>query len=62
MMLLIFNIGLIVSMSIAVPIAVTISKVINPVSRALADVCRTVLIWGCGLFLTLQLGGDKYTL
>jgi hypothetical protein len=57
--LLLLIIGFLISMSISVPLAVTISKVINPVSRALADVCRTVLIWGCCLLLTSQLGKDN---
>jgi hypothetical protein len=58
-MLLLFIICFLISMSISVPLAVTISKLINPVSRALADVCRTVLIWGFCLLLTLELRNDE---
>ena len=38
------------------PIAVTVSKLISPVSRSLADVCRTVIIWLFGIIVTLTLG------
>ena len=38
------------------PIAVTVSKLISPVSRSLADVCRTVIIWLFGITVTLTLG------
>jgi hypothetical protein len=41
-----------------VPIAVTVSKKISPVSRSLADVCRTVIIWLFGIILTLTYGQD----
>jgi hypothetical protein len=51
-----FIIGLLFSIGISVPLAVTISKVINPVSRSLADVCRTVIIWSLCLVLTVTLG------
>jgi CDP-diglyceride synthetase len=54
--LLMFIIGLLFSIGISVPLAVTISKVINPVSRSLADVCRTVIIWSLCLVLTVTLG------
>lgn len=54
--LLMYVIGLLLSIGISVPIAVTISKVINPVSRSLADVCRTVIIWSFCLFLTATIG------
>ncbi len=53
-----YVIGLLFSIGISVPLAVTISKVINPVSRSLADVCRTVLIWGFCLTLTVTVGQD----
>ncbi len=46
------------TIAISVPLAVTISKVINPVSRSLADVCRTVIIWGFCWWLTVQYGQD----
>ena len=39
-------------MAISVSIAVTITKKINATSRSLADVTRTVVIWGSGLILT----------
>lgn len=47
------------SIAISVPIAVTVSKLISPVSRSLADVCRTVLIWGFGIVMTLTVGVDQ---
>ena len=53
---MLLNIGLIVSIAISVPIAVTVSKMISPVSRSLADVCRTFLIWIFGIVVTLTLG------
>lgn len=56
--LLLLNIGLIISILISVPIAVTVSKNISPVSRSLADVCRTVIIWIFGIILTLTYGVD----
>lgn len=40
------------------PIAVTVSKKISPVSRSLADVCRTVIIWIFGIAMTLTYGQD----
>lgn len=52
-------VGLIISISISVPIAVTITKRINPVSRSLADVCRTSLIWAFGLVITLTIGKNN---
>jgi hypothetical protein len=54
----IFVLCLIVSISISVPIAVTISKKINPISRSLADVCRTLLIWLFGIFITITVGDN----
>ena len=54
--LMILNVGLILSIAISVPIAVTVSKKISPVSRTLADVCRTVIIWIFGIALTLTYG------
>lgn len=58
MLLLMLNVGLILSIAISVPIAVTVSKKISPVSRSLADVCRTVIIWIFGIALTLTYGKD----
>lgn len=55
---MVLNIGLILSIAISVPIAVTVSKLISPVSRSLADVCRTVFIWIFGIIVTLTLGKD----
>lgn len=55
---MLLNIGLIISIAISVPIAVTVSKLISPVSRSLADVCRTVFIWLFGVVVTLTLGPD----
>ena len=51
-----------VSIAISVGIAVTLSKVVNPVSRSLADVCRTMLVWIIGLVFTVTLGrsNDQY--
>ena len=57
--LLLLSLGLVVSIAISVPIAVTVSKLISPVSRSLADVCRTVLIWLFGVVVTLTLGVDQ---
>lgn len=57
-MLVLLIILFLLSISISVPIAVTISKVINPLSRTLADVCRTVLIWGFGIIITVSIGKD----
>lgn len=54
----VFILCLIVSISISVPIAVTISKRINPLSRSLADVCRTLIIWAAGIVITLTIGED----
>lgn len=53
---MLLNFGLILSIAISVPIAVTVSKLISPVSRSLADVCRTVLIWGFGIIMTVTVG------
>lgn len=58
MFLFYLNIGLIISIAISVPIAVTVSKKISPVSRSLADVCRTVIIWIFGIGVTLTYGKD----
>jgi hypothetical protein len=52
------NFGLILSIGISVPIAVTVSKNISPVSRSLADVCRTLFIWLFGIVMTLTVGVD----
>lgn len=57
--LFMYVVGLLFSIGISVPIAVTISKVINPVSRSLADVCRTVIIWSFCLLLTVTVGVDN---
>lgn len=56
---MILNFGLILSIAISVPIAVTVSKNISPVSRSLADVCRTVFIWLFGIIMTLTIGVDN---
>jgi hypothetical protein len=56
MLVWIFGICLIISISISVPIAVTISKLINPLSRSLADVCRTLIIWAVGILITTTIG------
>ena len=56
--LFLLNLGLIVSIAVSVPIAVTVSKLISPVSRSLADVCRTVIIWLFGIVMTVTLGQD----
>jgi len=56
---MLLNFGLILSIAISVPIAVTVSKLISPVSRSLADVCRTVLIWAFGIVMTLTVGVDQ---
>lgn len=54
------NIGLVCSIAISVPLGVTISKRLSPVSRNLADMTRTSLIWGFCLALTLTIGvNDK---
>jgi hypothetical protein len=50
--LMLLNFGLVLSIAISVPIAVTVSKLISPVSRSLADVCRTVFIWLFGIIIT----------
>jgi hypothetical protein len=55
------NFGLIVSIGLSVPIAVTVSKKISPVSRSLADVCRTLFIWLFGIIMTLTVGVDNKT-
>lgn len=52
------NIGLVVSIAISVPLAVTVTKRISPVSRSLADVTRTSLIWGFALAITVTIGVD----
>lgn len=52
----IFILCLIISIAISVPIAVTISKKINPISRSLADVCRTLIIWLFGIIITVTIG------
>ena len=41
------------SIGISVPIAVAISKYINPISRVLAEIARTILVWGFGIVYTL---------
>lgn len=51
-----FTVGLVLSIAVSVPIAVSVSKSINPVSRALADVCRTVYIWVFGIVMTVSIG------
>jgi hypothetical protein len=38
---------------------VTISKRINPLSRSLADVCRTLIIWAAGIVITLTIGEEN---
>ena len=62
--LIILIIGLIFSIGISVPIAVTISKRISPISRSLADVCRTSIIWIVGIAITITIGdnSDDYKL
>ena len=60
---MILNVGLVISIAISVPLAVTVSKLISPVSRSLADVCRTLLIWLFGIIAALTLADDhpEYT-
>ena len=59
MLVWIFILCLIVTISISVPIAVTISKKINPLSRSLADVCRTLIIWAVGIVITVTIGENN---
>ena len=59
MLVWVFVLCLIISISISVPIAVTISKRINPLSRSLADVCRTLIIWAVGIFITQTIGEEN---
>ena len=51
-----FSFGLMLSIAISVGIALTVSKIINPISRSLADVSRTIVVWIVGLILTVTLG------
>ncbi len=53
------SVGLVLSIAISVPIAVTVSKLISPVSRSLADVCRTIIIWLFGITITLTVGKNN---
>ena len=39
-------------MAISIPMAAYISKYIGIVSRVLADIARTVIIWGVGILLS----------
>lgn len=48
------------SVGISVSLAVTITKKISATSRALADITRTVLIWGFGLILTATVANKIY--
>jgi hypothetical protein len=57
--LLCYVVGSVITFAISVPLAVTISKLINPISRSLADVCRTVLIWAVCLLLTVKVGRNS---
>jgi hypothetical protein len=59
MLVWIFIVCLILSISVSVPIAVTISKRINPLSRSLADVCRTLIIWAVGIVITVTIGENN---
>ena len=54
--LLFFVIGLICSVSVTLSMGVTISKMINPVARALANMCRTFLVWIICILLTVTIG------
>ena len=54
-----FSFGLMLSIAISVGIALTVSKIINPISRSLADVSRTILVWIAGLILTITLGAKN---
>jgi hypothetical protein len=47
------------TIAISVSIAVTITKKINAISRSLADVTRTVLIWLFGIIITLTIGNSR---
>lgn len=58
--LLYFLIGaLFVTMAVSVAAGMAISKFINPVSRSLADVTRTVIVWVVGVVITVTIGEEK---
>lgn len=57
-LLSLLNVGLILSIAVSVPIAVTVSKRISPISRSLADICRTLFIWIFGIAMTLTIAGE----
>ena len=44
------------TIAISVGIALTLSKVVNPISRSLADICKTAVVWIYGLIMTVTIG------
>jgi hypothetical protein len=58
-MLILLTIGFIISISISVPIGAYLSKTVSPISRSLANVSRTVLIWVFNITMTATIGQTK---
>lgn len=58
-MLILLTIGFILSVSISVPIGAYLSKTVSPISRSLANVSRTVLIWIFNVILTATIGQNQ---
>lgn len=55
-MLILLTAGFICSIAISVPIGAFLSKEVSPISRSLANVSRTLLIWVFNIIMTQTLG------
>lgn len=55
-MLILLTVGFICSIAISVPIGAFLSKEVSPISRSLANVSRTLLIWVFNIVMTETLG------
>lgn len=55
-MLILLTFGFILTISISVPIGAYLSKTVSPISRSLANVSRTVLIWIFNVIVTATVG------
>ena len=55
-MLILLTVGFICSIAISVPIGAFLSKEVSPISRSLANVSRTLLIWVFNIVMTKTVG------
>lgn len=55
-MLIFLSVGFICSIAISVPMGAYLSKEVSPISRSLANVSRTLLIWLFNIIMTATVG------